>query len=297
MSAPRRAERLADVTSDPLPKPSSSVEMRQAGRTPNRRLEDMSDHGRFVWYELMTPDTAAAKAFYGKVVGWTAQDVPMPGMTYTLLKTGETQVGGLMGLPEELRAMGVPPNWSGYVAVDDVDAAAEKVKTLGGTVRREPGDIPGVGRFAVVADPQGAVFALFKWLNPGSPAPMEPRLPGRVGWHELTSSDWEKGFDFYSALFGWKKDEPYDMGAMGTYQIFSDADGGAIGGMMNRPPNVQASYWKYYFNVGDIDAAAERVTSSGGEILHGPAQVPGGAWIIQGLDPQKAMFALLGMRG
>lgn len=256
----------------------------------------MSDQGRFVWYELMTPDVAAAKAFYGDVVGWTAQDMPMPGMTYTIVSAGDGQVGGMMALPDELRDMGVPPNWTGYIGVDDVDASAEKIKSLGGAVRREPMDIPGVGRFAVVADPQGAVFCIFKWLTPGSPKPVDPKNIGRVGWHELASSDWEKGFDFYQAMFGWKKDQVFPMGEMGDYQTFSDATDGMIGGMMNRPPNVPMSYWLYYFSVPDIDEAAERIKAGGGQILHGPAEVPGGAFIIQAMDPQKAMFAVLGMR-
>ena len=255
----------------------------------------MSDHGRFVWYELMTTDTEAAKAFYGDVVGWKAQDAPMPGMTYTLLSAGETQVGGLMALPEQLRAMGVPPNWRGYVAVDDVDAWTEKAKSLGASVRMEPMDIPGVGRFAVVADPQGAVFSLFKWSQPGSPEPVAQGTPGHVGWHELTSSDWEKGFDFYSAMFGWEKDMSVPMGEMGVYQTFG-LGGRMIGGMMNRPPNVSASFWTYYFNVGDIDAAVDRAKAGGAQIMHGPAQVPGGGWIVIAEDPQHAVFALLGTR-
>src|SRR5262245_48248110 len=118
--------------------------------------------GRFVWYELMTTDTGAAKAFYGKVAGWKTQDMPMPGMTYTMLLAGETAMGGLMDLPEASRKMGVPPNWMGYVAVDDVDASAAQAKRLGGNVNVPPTDIPDVGRFAVISDPQTAVIALFK---------------------------------------------------------------------------------------------------------------------------------------
>ncbi len=94
--------------------------------------------GRFVWYELMTTDTAAAKAFYGKVVGWGTQDGPVPGLAYTLFTAGEMPVGGLMDQPEDARKMGAPPSWIGYVAVDDVDATTERVKRLGGTVHVPP---------------------------------------------------------------------------------------------------------------------------------------------------------------
>jgi predicted enzyme related to lactoylglutathione lyase len=252
--------------------------------------------GRFVWYELMTTDTEAAKAFYGKVVGWGTQDGPVPGMVYTLFTTGETPVSGLMDQPEDARKMGAPPSWIGYVAVDDVDAAAERVKRLGGTVHVPPRDIPSVGRFSVIADPQSAVLALFKPADCNEEAqPPERGTPGRTEWHELLAADWEKVFGFYGELFGWQKAEAMDMGAMGTYQLFS-AGGRAIGGLFTRPPVVPAPYWLYYFNVGDIDAAVERVKAGAGQILNGPMEVPGGGWIIQGKDPQGAMFALYGRR-
>lgn len=255
-------------------------------------------HGDFVWYDLMTTDTEAAKAFYGNVVGWGAQAAPpVPGMTYTLFTAGETSVAGLMELTAEARQMGVPPCWTGYVAVDDVDATAEKVKRLGGAVHRPPADIPNVGRFAIIADPQGAVVALFK---PTSPAPERPKLPmgspGHIGWHELLAADGAKAFAFYSELFGWQKGDAVDIGAMGIYQLFT-AGGQPVGGMFTKPPTVPAVFWLYYFSVGDIDAAAERVKAAGGRILSGPMEVPGGGWIVQSLDPQGAMFALLGKRG
>ncbi len=255
----------------------------------------MSDSkGRFVWYELMTTDTGAAKEFYGEVVGWGSEDVQMPGMTYTLLKAGEKQVGGLMALPENARKAGAHPSWTGYVAVDDVDAATERVKQLGGTVHVPPTEIPNVGRFSLVADPQKATLALFKG-NTAEYQPTEPEMPGGVGWHELLAVDWQKALAFYGELFGWKKSDAVDMGGMGTYQLFS-TNGQAIGGMFNKPPIVPAPFWLYYFNVGDIDAAATRVKESGGQIVSGPMEVPGGGWIVHGTDPQGAMFALFGKR-
>ncbi len=190
--------------------------------------------GRFVWYELMARDTEAAKAFYTKVVGWSTQDGPVPGMAYTMFTDGQTPVGGLMAQPEDARKMGAPPSWIGYVAVNDVDAAAERIKRLGGTVHVAPTDIPNVGRFSVVADPQSAVFALFNSPNTCDAPLPEPGTPGRVGWHELSAADWPKAFAFYSELFGWQKGDAMDMGAMGTYQIFS-VGGQAVGGMLNKP--------------------------------------------------------------
>jgi hypothetical protein len=249
--------------------------------------------GRFVWYELITTDPEAAKAFYGAVVGWRMQDQPMPGMTYTLLHAGDAQVAGLMAIPPEAKAMGAPPNWTGYVATADVDAKAKQGTDLGGKVLREPSDIPGVGRFAIVADPHGAVVALFRGDGDG-PMDPAPGSPGHVGWHELYAGDLETDFAFYSTMFGWQKRQAMDMGPMGTYQLFGVGDV-EMGGMMTKPDPMPTPAWLYYFNVGDIDEAAERVKSSGGQVQNGPMEVPGG-WIVQAQDPQGAMFALFGTR-
>jgi uncharacterized protein len=258
-----------------------------------------SRQGQFVWYELMTTDVAAAKSFYRAVVGWDMQDMPMPGMTYTVLSAPESksgaaaQIGGLMGIPPN--AAGMRPCWAAYVSADDVDAAAAKVTRLGGSVCRPPDDIPNVGRFAVVADPQGAMFNLFKPMSSpqGSSGTDFSMAPGHVGWNELHSSDAAKAFDFYQAMFGWSKGDALAMGELGTYQLFKTADA-AVGGMFNDPAAASgARYWMFYIGVDHIDAALKRVTAAGGRVLHGPQQVPGGAWILQACDPQGAMFALL----
>jgi uncharacterized protein len=251
--------------------------------------------GRFVWYELMTTDTQAAKGFYTKVVGWGAQDASMPGMSYTMFTAGETPVSGLMNLPDDAKKAGAPPSWIGYVGVADVDASVKKVERLGGSVHVPPRDIPNIGRFAAVADPQGAALALFKGANPDSTSPAAPSTPGHGGWHELLAGDWEKALPFYSELFGWQKAEAIDMGAMGKYQMFS-VGGQPIGGMFNKPAMVPVPFWLYYFNVAGIDAAAERVKAGGGKITNGPMEVPGGNWIVQGTDQQGASFALVGKR-
>ena len=123
----------------------------------------MSDYtGQFVWNELLTTDLDAASAFYRQVVGWEMTDAPMPGYTYRMFSAHGTQLGGMMVLPKEACDMGVPANWSVYIATADVDAAAARVTALGGRVYKEPCDITGVGRFAVVGDPTGAAFNLFK---------------------------------------------------------------------------------------------------------------------------------------
>jgi hypothetical protein len=254
----------------------------------------VNSHGRFLWYELMTTDMEAAKAFYSNVVGWGTQEASMPGMAYTLFTVGEASVSGLMALSEDARKMGARPRWIGYVAVNDVDATADRIKQLGGAVHVPPTDVPNVSRFSVVTDPQMATIALFKWLKPDQEQPAALGTRGRVGWHELLAADCEKAWAFYGELFGWQKGVA-DIGAMGTYQLFSTG-GQTIGGMFTKPPTVPVPFWLYYFNIGDIDAAAKRVKAGGGQILNGPIEVPDGSWIVQCTDPQDAMFALVGKR-
>lgn len=251
-----------------------------------------TSHGRFVWYELMTTDAAAATEFYSSVLGWTARDAGMSDKPYTILSAGETMVGGLLDLPQSARDAGARPGWIGYIAVEDVDAYAARVQHAGGTIHRAPEDIPGVGRFAVAGDPQKAAFVLFSPSGTGQAPPDTGRAPGHVGWHELQAADWQTAFAFYADLFGWTKDEAIDMGPMGTYQIFTIA-GTQAGGMMTKTDAQSRPFWLYYFNVAEIDAAVARVKDAGGQVVHGPQQVPGGMWIAQGLDPQGVLFAVV----
>jgi predicted enzyme related to lactoylglutathione lyase len=253
----------------------------------------MSDHGRFIWYELMTPDTGAAQRFYGDLVGWTPQ--PMPPMEgappYTVFNSGADGVAGMMPLMPEMQAQGVPPNWTGYVCVDDCDAAAAKVESLGGSVRSTATDIPGIGRFAVVADPAGAVIAIMTPVPPQGGRPeRDVAAVGQCGWHELSAAAPEDGFDFYAQMFGWTKTDAMPMGELGTYQLFASQDG-QIGGMMKTPPQAPGPGWLYYFRVADIDAAADSIKAGGGQVTNGPMEVPNGEWIVQGTDPQGAAFA------
>jgi uncharacterized protein len=253
----------------------------------------MTDHhGSFVWYELMTSDTKAAENFYKAVIGWDAADSGMPGVEYTMFSTKGTRVAGLMTVPPEAAAMGARPAWIGYIGCNDVDATAAEIKKAGGRVMREPDDIPTIGRFAVVADPQGAVFCLFK--GQGEP-PAMPSMdtPGLIAWRELHAGDGPSAFDFYSRLFGWRKGQGMDMGAMGVYQIYGKGDVD-FGGIMTKMPESPMPFWLYYINVPDIEAAHGRISANGGKVVHGPTEVPGGMWIVHGLDPQGAFFAVVG---
>ena len=247
--------------------------------------------GKFIWYDQMSNDLSGAEKFYSKVVGWTIAPNTMNAQAYSLLKTGDAMVGGLMPIPEEAAKMGVRPAWMGYIAVDDVKAYADKVKAAGGAIYRPPAEIPNVGTFAIAGDPSGAGFLLFKGNQEQAPA-QDPTKPGHIGWHELHGGDPEKSFAFYSGLFGWTKGEAINMTGMGTYQIFT-TKGQQSGGMMQKMAQEPASHWLYYITVDAIDSAVERVKSASGKIINGPMQVPGGSWIVNGIDPQGAMFALV----
>jgi predicted enzyme related to lactoylglutathione lyase len=250
-------------------------------------------HGRFAWYELLTNDMPAAKAFYGNVMGWGVRDASTPDLAYQLFTAGKAPVSGLMELPEEARRMGAMPRWIGYVDVGDVDAVAERIKRLGGAVYVPPTD-SNIGRISVVTDPQTATFALVDGLKPGWQQPGDLGEPGRVGWHELLAVDWKKAFAFYGELFGWRQ-AAADADPTDTYQLFS-VGGQTIGCMFNKRPAEPVPFWLYYFNTDDIDAATERVKTGGGQIFEGPYEVLDGNWIVRCRDPQGTAFSLQGKR-
>ncbi len=254
----------------------------------------VNSYDRFVWYELMTTDIESAKAFYANVVGWGARDASTPILAYNLFTVGGVPVTGMTKLPDDARRAGAAPHWVGYVGVDDLDAAVGRIKQFGGAVRVPPTEAPDISRFSIVADPQSATLALVKGMKPGREQSPGLGAPGRIGWHELIAADGEKAFAFYSQVFGWQKADAH-VGAMGTYQQFS-AGGETIGGMFTKPPMLPFPFWLYYFNVIDIEGATKRVEAGGGEILYGPTEAPGGAWIVHCADPQGALFALLDRR-
>jgi predicted enzyme related to lactoylglutathione lyase len=241
--------------------------------------------GRFVWHELLTTDTAGAAAFYPKVVPWRTQPSSMPG--YTLWLAGDAQVGGLMALPTE--AAGTPPHWLIYIGTPNVDATAEHAQRLGARVVKAPSDIPNVGRYAVLADPQGATFALYTPgpTGGGIPAPG----PGVFSWHELATTDVPAALRFYGELFGWSKGPGHDMGAMGIYQIF-ERFGAQVGGMCKVQGPATPPTWLSYVQVGDSGRAVGAAKGAGGRLLHGPIEVPGGSWIALFMDPQGGAFAV-----
>ncbi|WP_173065482.1 VOC family protein [Sulfurimicrobium lacus] len=131
--------------------------------------EQFKQHGAFSWNELMTTDVAAAKAFYSGLFGWETEDMSMPGMSYTVVKAGDKGVGGIMTMPEDAKNM--PPMWGAYVTVKDVDETARKAEQLGARILVAPSDIPEVGRFCVIQDPQGAVISAITYSEKFTSSP------------------------------------------------------------------------------------------------------------------------------
>ena len=243
--------------------------------------------GQFVWYELLAANPAAAIGFYTEVVGWGTQPFRDG---YTFWKGTQGPLGGTMQLPRREADLGFGPHWMACVQVANVDASAERARELGGRCHVDPGDIPEVGRYAVILDPQGAPLALF---HPQTSMTAHDRSkPGEFAWNELSTTDQGAAFRFHSSLFGWERLFEHDLGAMGTYLVFGQ---GSVryGGMFALPKDApMRPAWMYYVHVDDLDGDLRRATAKGARVLNGPMQVPGGERIAQLADPQGALFAL-----
>lgn len=255
--------------------------------------------GAFVWYELMTSDPEAAKAFYEPVTGWsmtTSHGEPADDSYGFISNADGGMTGGILRLKPEMIDHGARPGWLGYVGVDDCDAAVKAVEEAGGRSLMPPMDIAMAGRVALVADCSGAPFYVMTPTPPpggGESTAFSPSLVGRCGWNELLAGDAAEAIAFYIGLFGWGLPEPMDMGAMGKYQFITH-DGTMLGAIMQKPEQVPAPpHWNYYFRVPDITPAIAATESGGGKIANGPMQVPTGDWIIQAFDPEGAFFCLV----
>lgn len=246
-------------------------------------------HGQFVWYELTTPDVDAARKFYPPITGWGTQQFDKD---YTMWTTSGVPFAGIFRLGPEQRQQGIPPNWMPYIEAGNVDDTARKVTSLGGMVVVPPSDIPGTGRFAVVRDPQGATFGLYKSNTASRAWDGTPTL-GRFSWHELMTTDYKKAFDFYRQLFGWEKTgDEMDMGGGNMYFMYG-MKGKMYGGMFNRPAEMSgmSPFWMVYVNVKDAKKAVDTATKAGAFVKQPPMEVPGGMIAILG-DPQGAAFAV-----
>ena len=241
--------------------------------------------GRFVWHDLMTRDAGPVLTYYTKLFGWTIEARPMGPFVYQMIHAGPGPIGGIVEEKE------IPAShWMPYLAVPDVDAAVETVKSLGGSCCVPPTDIPFTGRFAVVGDPQGAYFSLYTGL-PEAPG-FDPDLPvpGRVCWNELLTTDPDGALAFYSRLAGWT-DEPKDMGPMGTYHV-QNLGSAQAGGIMRNPMPGAPSMWVSYFFTTDLEGDTAKGAALGGSVCVPPTPIPGVGRFSYLTDPSGAMFAL-----
>ena len=248
--------------------------------------------GRFVWQELLCSDITAATFFYSRVLSWKGQPYS-PGSPYTMFTTsGGTPVAGAMRLSDEARAAGTGPHWRGYIGAEDVDAIAAQAAQFGARVLQPAQDVPSVGRVAMLADPEGAVFGLFRPL----PTAASGRSgPGGFSWNELAARSRESALAFYQRLFGWELRPPMDMGGGFHYQTFG-LGGQDFGGAYSIPADrAMPPAWCPYASSASADQAAGRIVAAGGKIIHGPIGVPGGGRIVQFFDSQHAMFAVHSM--
>lgn len=260
--------------------------------------------GSFVWYELMTTDPDGARDFYGKVVGWKiagARDPQAGGLDYRhIVRDDGGSNGGVLGLTKEMCDGGARPCWLGYLSVADVDAAVAAIVADGGKALMPAFDLD-VGRIAMVADPQGVPIYVMAPIPPAHDPHASSDVYDRyavqhISWNELYTPDVDGARAFYAKHFHFEFNDKMPMGPMGDYW-FIDHGGETIGAMMQKPPQVPVGMWNLYIRVADIEAAAEAAKANGGQVLNGPMEVPGGDWIINGMDPQGAPFSLVGAKG
>lgn len=262
------------------------------------------DRGAFIWYELMTDDPAGARDFYRAVVGWEieGEGQAMPtGTTYRMIgRSDGGMAGGVLEINADMKANGATPVWLGYIHHPDVDSAVSTIKDAGGQVHMPAMDMPGVGRMAMISDPQGAALYV---MTPTPPADnpdaksdvFDYEKAQHMRWNELWTTDQSAAVPLYTSLFGWTQEGAMPMGEMGDY-LFIQHEGGGIGAIAQAQPGGEGSRWQYFAGVDDIDRAAKAVTDHGGKLLGEPMQIPGGEYSVYAHDPQGATIGLVGPR-
>lgn len=252
--------------------------------------------GAITWHELMTTDPQSAMAFYGTVFGWRFDAGEVAGRRYSVILAGEVPIGGMLGLDVGMRAGGAAPVWVPYVAVEALGSAGESLRGLGGRMTMEGMAIPGMGPFALAADPEGVPFYMMAYESaPPGRAALCPPAPGQCAWNELTARAPDRAIAFYTGLFGWRQEGELPMGDLGSYR-FLHHDDRMIGAVMPAGDPGKPAGWTFYFTVPDIDAGAEAVRAGGGTVLHDPVEIPGGDFSVTAADPQGAVFGLVGPR-
>lgn len=243
-----------------------------------------------VWYELLTNDAAASRAFFQDLLGWKVEAPnPEDPKKYEMLRAEEGYVGGMMQLTDEMRAQGAKPTWLFYLGVDDVDATAKQIEGAGGKITMPPFDVPEAGRIAMVADPQGLPFYVMTPSGNGTSTAFERSGMGKCNWNELATPDQAAANDFYAKVFGWTYPDKMKM-PNGEY-VFASVGGTVIGATMPVTEGAPSG-WQFYFRAPNIDVAAEKVKKAGGKVHAGPMEVPGGDKVIVASDPQGVPFGV-----
>lgn len=237
--------------------------------------------GKFVWHENHSPNVDQAKSFYTELLGWETETWKPGEMDYSMIKVGDQMHGGFWKAEG-----GTPPMWLGHVLVEDVDETARRAEGAGGRILEGPMDVPEVGRFALIADPQGAVVSAYAPQGEGGSG------EGTFVWDELMTTDVEGAKSFYGEVFGWTAQD-MEMGEMGTYTIFKRAGDADAGGCMPTPPGVEAPpHWLPYVATSDVDATAARANELGGTVVQEPLDIPSVGRIAIVRDPAGAVFGL-----
>lgn len=243
--------------------------------------------GTFCWTDLATTDQPAAKAFYGELFGWEAEDMPVEqDVFYSMQRVDGLSVAAIAPMPQQQRDAGAPPAWQSYVSVQDADASAERAKELGGAVHAAPFDVMEAGRMAIIQDPQGAYFMVWQPNQQFGAALVN--APGAIVWNELATSDLDGASAFYSGLFGWRTAQ-FEMSPM-PYLSIKNGDANN-GGIRELAPPGTPPHWLVYFGVEDIDASLAKLEALGGTTIVGAQDIQI-AKIAVVQDPQGAVFAL-----
>lgn len=264
--------------------------------------------GSPIWFELNTPEPDAAQTFLERVAQWRFTTSSMP-------EHGGYRMGGpraddaVGGIADAAMAAGGLSGWSIYFAVDDVDAAADRLTALGGSVHFGPMDIPHVGRFAVVADPQGVVFVVMRGLSDDDSRAFvqaaDGSAEGKAVWIELATPDPDGAFAFYGALFGWTKAGAMPMGPMGDYSFIGakgltpdcpEGEARGPGAIMSSTLTTAPPRWNWYVHVPDIDVAVAAAKDAGGTLFQEPTPIPGGEFSANIADAQGHQLGLVGPR-
>ncbi len=245
------------------------------------------------WVDLMSPDVDAAKAYYGAVFGWTAEDQSDGdgNYTYTMFHQDGKAVAGMGAQPPAMA--GMPPVWNSYVAVDDPAAVVAKAEAAGGQVMMPPMQVMEAGEMAIIADPTGAAISLWKaGEHFGAEVTNEPDT---WSWNELMTRDIDAALAFYAEVFGWTYDQ-MDMGPAGTYNVIAGGENNGLGGLMPMPPGMPdmvPNHWAVYFTVSDLEATLAKATGNGGMVTNGPMEIPGIGHSAAVHDPSGGSFMLM----